>query len=174
MAKNGFKVLDSDLHIVEPWDLWEERIEPEFKDRAPKCRHDYPLDLVGVVVEGTPIPRWRTDTSDKGRQQVTLQGTVDDERLESVRKPLEQNFDPPSQLEAMDNEGIDVALLYPSRGLSVMATDYQDTRLAEAVSRTYNNWLGEFCQGDRSRMYGRLHGGGPRCGRGSTGGAPHQ
>jgi hypothetical protein len=27
MAKNGFKVFDSDMHIVEPADLWERYIE---------------------------------------------------------------------------------------------------------------------------------------------------
>ena len=36
MAKNGFKVLDSDMHCMEPPDLWERYIDPPFKHRAPK------------------------------------------------------------------------------------------------------------------------------------------
>jgi len=36
MAKNGYKVLDSDLRIMKPADLWQRYIEPEFKDRAPR------------------------------------------------------------------------------------------------------------------------------------------
>ena len=35
MAKSGFKVFDSDMHIMEPPDLWQRYIEPEFKDQAP-------------------------------------------------------------------------------------------------------------------------------------------
>src|SRR2546426_1618259 len=35
MAKNGFKVMDSDMHVVEPPDLWQRYIDPEFKARAP-------------------------------------------------------------------------------------------------------------------------------------------
>ncbi|MDP6559106.1 MAG: hypothetical protein QF619_03060 [Candidatus Binatia bacterium] len=35
MAKNGFKVLDSDMHITEPLDLWERYMEPIFRDQAP-------------------------------------------------------------------------------------------------------------------------------------------
>jgi hypothetical protein len=28
MAKHGFKLLDSDMHIIEPPDLWERYIDP--------------------------------------------------------------------------------------------------------------------------------------------------
>jgi uncharacterized protein len=37
MAKHGFKVFDSDMHLVEPVDLWERYIDPAYKDRAPKA-----------------------------------------------------------------------------------------------------------------------------------------
>ena len=30
-----FKVLDSDIHIIEPPDLWQRYIDTEFRDRAP-------------------------------------------------------------------------------------------------------------------------------------------
>src|SRR6185436_59727 len=36
MAKNGFKILDSDMHIMEPPDLWEKYIDGKFKSRAPR------------------------------------------------------------------------------------------------------------------------------------------
>ena len=35
MAHRTFKVLDSDIHIIEPPDLWQRYIDPAFKDRAP-------------------------------------------------------------------------------------------------------------------------------------------
>ena len=35
MAKNGFKVFDSDMHIMEPPDLWQRYIAPEFRAQAP-------------------------------------------------------------------------------------------------------------------------------------------
>ena len=35
MARDGFKVMDSDMHIVEPTDLWQRYIDPAFKDRGP-------------------------------------------------------------------------------------------------------------------------------------------
>jgi uncharacterized protein len=45
MAKNGFKVMDSDMPIVEPADLWERYIDPAFKDRAPRGLSRHPRDL---------------------------------------------------------------------------------------------------------------------------------
>src|SRR6266850_4323752 len=35
MAHGRFKVLDSDIHIIEPPDLWPRYIDPAFRDRAP-------------------------------------------------------------------------------------------------------------------------------------------
>jgi hypothetical protein len=35
MASKNLKVLDSDIHIIEPADLWPRYIDPEFRDRAP-------------------------------------------------------------------------------------------------------------------------------------------
>ena len=35
MVHGAFKVLDSDIHIIEPPDLWQRYIDPAFRDRAP-------------------------------------------------------------------------------------------------------------------------------------------
>ena len=48
MAKNGFRVMDSDMHIVEPADLWERYIDPAFRDRAPQGTNRHPRDLGGA------------------------------------------------------------------------------------------------------------------------------
>ena len=60
---------------------------------------------------------------------------------------------PDVQLEAMDAEGIDVAVLFPTRGLFAHAKEYDDDRLAGAVSRAYNDWLAEFCSHAPKRMF---------------------
>ena len=36
MAHGNLKVLDSDIHIIEPPDLWQRYIDPAFRDRAPQ------------------------------------------------------------------------------------------------------------------------------------------
>src|SRR4029077_17310185 len=36
MAKNGFKLIDAEMHVMEPVDLWQRYIDPEFRARAPR------------------------------------------------------------------------------------------------------------------------------------------
>ena len=54
----------------------------------------------------------------------------------------------------MDHEGIDMAVLFPSRGLFTLGADGMDPALATAISRAYNDWLAEFCAGGSDRMFG--------------------
>lgn len=36
MTKNGMKVLDSDIHVMEPEDLWDRYVEKAFRDQRPQ------------------------------------------------------------------------------------------------------------------------------------------
>ena len=56
------------------------------------------------------------------------------------------DFDNIAQVGAMDKEGLDVAILYPSRGLFVLAIDGLDPELAAAIAKAYNDWLYDFCK----------------------------
>ncbi|MGH7772874.1 MAG: amidohydrolase family protein [Candidatus Binatia bacterium] len=147
MAKNGFKVMDSDMHVMEPPDLWQRYIDPQFADRAPiGLTRDF-RDL-GIQVEGKvlPIPRQSENPALANYRRVTL--------MEKYSDVAARNFDGGSQLMAMDKEGLDVALLYPTRGLFVLAIDGLDPDLAAAIARAYNDWLQDFRQVSPDRMYG--------------------
>src|SRR5436853_212944 len=56
MAKNGFKAMDSDMHVMEPCDLWQRYIDSKFADRAPIGLSRHKRDL-GIQVEGKIMPR---------------------------------------------------------------------------------------------------------------------
>jgi len=62
VAKNGFKVIDSDLHVMEPPDLWQRYIEPAYVDRAPIGLTRHPRDL-GVKVEGLKSPSFSSSAT---------------------------------------------------------------------------------------------------------------
>ncbi len=147
MAKNGFKVMDSDMHVFEPADLWQRYIDPAFADRAPVgLTRDF-RDL-GVQVDGKilPIPR---PPGESGLAKYRL-----DTLKEKYSDVAARNFDGGSQVMAMDKERLDVALLYPTRGLFVLAIDGLDPDLAAAIARAYNDWLHDFRQASPDRMYG--------------------
>ena len=58
------------------------------------------------------------------------------------------------QLEAMDTEGIDTAVLFPTRGLGILTYPDHDPRFAAALARAYNDWLHDLCRTDPSRLLG--------------------
>lgn len=147
MAKNGFKVMDSDMHVMEPADIWQRYIDPSFAARAPIGLTREFRDL-GVQVEGKilPIPRSGENTALAKYRLETLK--------EKYSDVAARNFDGVSQVMAMDKEGIDVALLYPTRGLFVLGIDGLDPDLAAAIARAYNDWLQDLRQAAPERMYG--------------------
>ena len=70
------------------------------------------------------------------------------------RDSEERDWDGASQVAAMDKEGIDVAVLFPSRGLFALGIDGMEPDLATAISRGYNDWLADYCRESPGRMYG--------------------
>ena len=146
MAKNGFKVLDSDMHVLEPADLWERYIDPEFKHRAPKGLVRTPLD-VSVEVDGKP-------SGLIGRGWDNIKPATDNV-LSRYVEDIERGFDAVAQRKAMDKEGIDVAVLFPSRGLFANSYEGMDPEFSAAIAQAYNNWMADFCKaGEPAQMYG--------------------
>jgi hypothetical protein len=146
MAKDGFRVFDSDMHVLEPPDLWERYLDRAFRHRAPRGSRRTPLDL-GVTVDGTHAFRFTPHASRLGLQE---RGGA-----ERFAEDIARGFDAPAQLHAMDREGIDVTVLYPSRGLFVNSYPDMDAAFSAAIARAYNDWMADFCQaGDPKRMLG--------------------
>ena len=146
MAKNGFRVMDSDMHVVEPADLWERYIDPAFRGQAPQGTNRHPRDL-GVQVGETIYPLPNRSYANAITPLMTSQQDV-------YAEPEQQGWDSASQLAAMDHEGIDVAVLFPSRGLFTLGDSDLEPALATAISRAYNDWLADFCRGGPGRLFG--------------------
>src|SRR5712692_8814486 len=68
MAHRNFKVLDSDIHIIEPPDLWQRYIDPAFRDRAPHGMTEDAGDL-RLGFDGTPWGRVVVDADRSRRRQ---------------------------------------------------------------------------------------------------------
>ena len=59
---------------------------------------------------------------------------------------IERNYDAEAQVMGMELEGIDIAAMFPTMGLSLIARDNMDPHLALALCQAYNNWIHEFAQ----------------------------
>jgi predicted TIM-barrel fold metal-dependent hydrolase len=148
MARDGFRILDCDLHVMEPHDLWQRYTDVKFRHLAPVGLTRNPRDLRCAHPDGTSwgMPDIRMDALMTGK--AFSQGS---KRYEPYS---ERAWSSESQLEAMDAEGIDVAILYPSRGLHTLAEPNMDPPLAAALARAYNDWLYDFCQANPGRLLG--------------------
>ena len=146
--KNGFKLIDAELHVMEPVDLWERYIDPEFRARAPRRMNERPWDI-RTVVEGEVMAAM-TDYN------WPAMSTVEQKNLsDRYADEIAANFDPASQIKAMDNEGLDLAALYPTSAMFITAKNGMDPRFAEAACRAYNDWLYDYIQAsDPKRVFG--------------------
>ena len=151
MAKNGFRVFDSDMHVMEPPDLWERYIAPEFKSIAPR----------GVISENVRDLRitFPDAQPDGARPRRTRRGRNYARNQALYRGDAARGWSGEVQLEAMNTEGVDVAVMFPSRGLNVLVgpeggARIADPRFAAAIARAYNDWLYDFCRVDPRRMLG--------------------
>ena len=143
MAKDGFKIFDSDMHIMEPLDLWQRYIAPEFKSIAPRGLATKNVRGLRLEVLG------RTPNS-----SVPLSGRNFEHSQVLYADHARRGWGPEVQLEAMNIEGIDVGVLFPSRGLLPLTQPNMDPKFAHAIAQAYNDWLHEFCQSDPERLLG--------------------
>lgn len=142
---NGMGVIDCDGHVAEPFELYKDYCEAEFKDRMPQR-----IDRDGerrVVVDGREFPNF---VKYGGRPL----GMLSDAKLP---RPVQQavsagGVDPSVRLVDMDKDGIDIAVLYTSGTSSMCAIEAPD--LESAAYRAYNRWLAEYCSKDSSRLKG--------------------
>lgn len=156
MNADGWRIADSDMHVMEPADLWERYIDPAFRDAAPEGLSEVRRDM-RVRVKGEVLSRSGTV---RGRNTATIGWRPHQDDAYSHAE--QRGWDAPSQLEAMDAEGLDAAVLFPSRGLFVLGLDSAEhvgaagyePELAAAVARAYNDWLHDFCSADPTRLLG--------------------
>jgi predicted TIM-barrel fold metal-dependent hydrolase len=155
MSKKPFAVFDSDSHVVEPRELWEKYLEPEYRTLGKHALwreegvHGGYLKVNGKIFRDTMnsnIPRhaiWRPGmTWDKV-------GELDPNR----RHPMTEGAsNPQARLKDMDAMGVDQALLYPTwfaEGFHLV----EDPEVAYALARVYNNWIADFCKFAPERLY---------------------
>jgi predicted TIM-barrel fold metal-dependent hydrolase len=144
-TKEGWLVADSDMHVMEPADLWQRYIDPLWAHAAPVGLNEIERDMRVRVKNAVLLRLGRTSAREKGRPWRTDQDSA-------FAHAEERDWDAKSQVVAMDMEGIDSTVLFPSRGLFVLALqsaehigpDGLDPGLSSAIARAYNDWMFDF------------------------------
>ncbi len=146
-------VISADSHIIEPADLWTERIERAYRDQAPHIEHEATMPdgshEVGqfMVVEGAPPQRVAG---------FAVANVDPEERAEANKRGYDQirpgAWDPVERLKDQDIDGISAEVIYPSMTMPYFSL--ADSGLQQAVFRAYNDWIAEFCSHAPERLIG--------------------
>jgi len=143
------KVIDGDGHVLEPPALWQQYLEAKYKDRAIRMEKDQ-AGVEYLVIDGRPSARLR------GLGPAVAGNGQDYEKLCKAGNfgyfdGPKGAYEPHARLRHMDEQGIDAAVLFPSLGLA-WETEVDDTELAAAYARAYNNWILDFASVDPRRL----------------------
>ena len=141
-----YRVISSDNHVFEPGDLWISRATAEFKDRVPRIERLDDGDwwfCDGVKVIGLG-PGSQTGMRFEEQENIQRTTTVEDLRP--------GGWIPEEHMKDMDEDGVDVSIVYPTVGLLLYSMP--DSDLLTEIFRTYNNWLADFCKPFPSRLKG--------------------
>ena len=139
-----YRVISSDDHVFEPGDLWTSRMEPRFKDRAPRIVRLEDGDW--WMVEDFRGPGIGAGAQ-AGRRFDEPEKLTAADLVENIRPG---GYIPEEHIKDMEIDGIDVSIVYPTAG--VLIHGIKDGELLSAIFSTYNDWVAEFCQAFPDRL----------------------
>jgi predicted TIM-barrel fold metal-dependent hydrolase len=147
-------MVDADGHLLEPRDTWQRYLEPQYRDRAIYIDTQDGVEV--LLIDGKPLEAVRGRTA--------LLGGIEMDPAEAMRPGKYKyedgcppgSYDPAARIVVMDQEEIDVSLLYPTIGICWEGM-VEDPRLATAYTRAYNRFIVDFCSHDPKRLVPIAH-----------------
>ena len=145
--KQGIPVMDSDLHVIEVGFEYEPYLEERYRAQSPRYMGLARTNFPWWTVNGQPIPPWANAPAVVGPQQFL------DAPTEAIYGTLrERGFDANSALWAMDQEGIDIGVVFRTFAHMVVSIDDLAPDYAMALCRAYNNWVSDYCNANPRRL----------------------
>jgi predicted TIM-barrel fold metal-dependent hydrolase len=141
-----YRIISADSHFVEPPNMWAERVDKKFRDRAPHtvrglngregeffvCENVQPIPVAGFFGAGVPSAELPAHTK-KGMEAAPA----------SV-------WDPAARIKDQDLDGVQAEVIYTSMGMPLYGLD--DVELRTACFRAYNDWSVEYCSYNPKRL----------------------
>ncbi len=148
--------VDIDGHITEPATLWQDYIDPEYRDHAIKISKDE-NGLEYVNVDGNKAFLARDGAFGAlGAIGKDARPYLEPGRISWDDAMVPGGYIGSERAKVMDDERIDMTLVYPSLGL-VWEYDCDDVKVAAANCRAYNDWVFDFCSGAPTRLVPVAH-----------------
>lgn len=144
-----YQMISADSHVSEPPDLWVERVEKKYRDRAPRLVINPPgLEGAYFLYEGyEPHPIGIGLGAGKSPEELAeflTKGTYADARP--------GGWDPAERLKDNALDGVEADVLYTTLGFRIFWL--KDAGLQQDCFRVYNDWLAAYCSYAPTRIAG--------------------
>ena len=148
--------IDADGHILEPADVWEKYIDPQYRDQAIRVRTGSD-GLEILELDGRPSkymqPGGLAGFGGMGKSHEEMGPSPD--RTYMGEAPF-GSMDPTERIQRLDIENIERVFLYPTVGL-LWEPECDDLELSMAYARAYNRWIVDFCSDSGGRLIPIAH-----------------
>jgi predicted TIM-barrel fold metal-dependent hydrolase len=147
-----YRVISADNHILEPPNLFIDRVPARYRDQAPRLVRGKDggdgWSLDGSIPESTiGLPHGLGSTNPGARIRIAPRGL----RWEEL---VPGNYDGAAHIKDMASDGIDAAVVYPQMVYRAY-TGCADRDLGLECLKAFNDWLLEdFCSADPRRLIG--------------------
>ncbi len=150
------RIIDADSHFMEPLDLWERYIEPQYRPRCLRFRQEADGRYIMLVNEDKQV----RGVGEFSMEQMLGVGVGYGQKEEgsglghfdfsaAFNNSLE---DMGTRVAFLDREGMACQFIYPTLGL-LWEGQVTDPELAAAHCRAYNTWALEVCAPHRKRLF---------------------
>src|ERR1051326_2885543 len=144
------KVVDCDTHFWQPLELWQDYIDPEFRQRIIDI-NPTPMDpekkkLLLATASAAPAPASPPTTPGK---PVVIDGHVGGAAFSLEAQNIRGGDHPVERLQWMDSEGIDTCIIYCGSAGIVYNPDVD---IAAAACRALNRWAANFASPAPDRL----------------------
>jgi predicted TIM-barrel fold metal-dependent hydrolase len=143
-------LISCDSHVVEPGNLWLERLPAKYRDRAPRAVKD-PVNH-HEYFGGPGLPRGVDLTLSRNAGMTAQEVNAILEQDPDAWVGAMGGHDPVQRLADLWFDDTVADVVYPTAGLSLL--QYDDPEFQFACIQVYNDWLAEFCAVDPDRLIG--------------------
>jgi len=147
MTERG--MISADSHVIEPRNLWVERVDKQFHDRAPRVVRN-PDGLKGewFICEGLePRPASLAFAAGKDPSEYS-----EFQKATNYDDGLPGGWAAAPRLQDMALDGVEAEVIYTTLGFRLFGL--RDEPLQRELFRVYNAWLAELCRYAPTRLLG--------------------
>ena len=142
-------MISADSHVIEPRNLWVERIDKKFRDRAPRVVHN-PNGLTGewFLCEGLePRPASLAFAAGKDPSEYN-----EFQKATNYDDGIPGGWDAAPRLKDMALDGVEAEVIYTTLGFRLFGL--LDEPFQRELFRVYNDWLSDLCRYDAKHLLG--------------------